>query len=86
MSILLACMIAYHMHTVSKEGNRSLELELQIVVSCHAGAQNQTQVLCTNSRAFWGPGCFSRLFTDLEHLFPGLSSTNPNPWIKTQED
>lgn len=29
-----------------------LELEIQVVVSCHVGASNQTLILCKSSQSF----------------------------------
>jgi hypothetical protein len=44
MHMFHACMSVYHMEYMKKVVN-SLELELQITVSCPVGVGNQTQVL-----------------------------------------
>jgi len=44
-SVFPACISVYHMHAVFLEG-----LELQVVVSCHLGAGDQTQVPWKNSQ------------------------------------
>ena len=46
--ILCACML--DTHVVQKRVKGPLELELGIIVSCHVGAGNRTQVLCKKSQ------------------------------------
>ena len=58
--ILCACMFCIHVsictmcmpdtHVVQKRVKGPLELELGIIVSCHVGAGNRTQVLCKKSQ------------------------------------
>ena len=48
MHICAACMYAWSLRK-SEEGTDFLEVALQMVVSCHMGAENQTQVLCKSN-------------------------------------
>lgn len=43
--VLLECVSVLDGSSVAKDATRSLELELQMVVSCHLGTGNQTQVM-----------------------------------------
>lgn len=52
MSILTRCMSVHHMHVwCLGRVPDPLELELWMIVSCHVGAENQSQVLC-NDKCF----------------------------------
>lgn len=53
MNVFLACLHGHHLHAwylaKVREGNKSLELELQTRVHHHVEAGNQTSVLCKSS-------------------------------------
>ena len=53
MGVLSTCLSVHHLHVVSAETQErvsdTLELELQVVVSSHKGAENRIQVLCKTS-------------------------------------
>lgn len=55
MDVLPVCDCALHVYSFSggqKRASGPLDLELGIVVSCHVGTGNQTQVLWNNSVSF----------------------------------
>jgi hypothetical protein len=64
------CMSVLHVHSVSEGARRgcqnSLEL-LQMVVSHHVGAENQSQILCKNSKCSELLTCISYLYLYIFH-------------------
>lgn len=58
---------------------KSLELELQVVVSCHLGDENQTQIICKSSVLIFGlvgrSECGGGIKTDRKQLFSILCAS-----------
>lgn len=56
MDVLSVYISVHHLHAGANGGQRRqnpLELESQMVVSCHVGARNQTMVLRKNSHCLY---------------------------------
>ena len=52
MHAFLSYTYAYHAAGGQKRARDPLELDLEMAVSCHAGASNETWILCINNKCF----------------------------------
>lgn len=85
MDVFLACMPVHWVYLVPNEVQKrekdSLELESRMVMRCHMGAGNQTQVLGKNSQCSELLSHLSNLFSSFFKILSSISGYPQTPYV-----